>query len=94
MIAEYKTKTNIGVGLGIILQIAGRFVMGSGAAVAGGLAGPELGLILILGGVVAFIYGCRSYAKGKGHHPAWGFLGLLSIVGLIILVFLPDKHKQ
>jgi uncharacterized membrane protein len=83
MLPENKTKTNIGVGLGILLQILGRFVVG-------GL----LGLILILVGLVLFIWGCMNYAVGKGHSKWFGLLGLLSCIGLIILIFLPDHHKE
>jgi hypothetical protein len=50
--------------------------------------------VLILGGLVLFIWGCTSYSKGKGYHLGWGFLGLLSLLGLIILALLPDKHKK
>jgi hypothetical protein len=48
---------------------------------------------LVVFAQVFFILGCCLYAKGKGHHPALGLLGLLSLPGLIILAFFPDKHK-
>jgi len=88
VLSEYKKKTNIGVGLGIITQIIANVVSAGGGEwdmIIGGL----LGFV----GTVFFIYGCISYAKGKGHHGAWGILGLFSIIGLIILVLFPDKHK-
>jgi len=84
MLAEYKTNTNIGVGLGIVLQIAGRFMLADNL---------PLGFGLTLVGAVFFIWGCCSYAKGKGYHWALGFLGLLSCIGLLILVVLQDKHR-
>jgi hypothetical protein len=87
MLAEYKRKTNIGVGLGMGLQIASRALTPQG----GGLA--PLAIVLVVGGIILFIWGCMSYAKGKGYNGAWGLLGLLSIIGLIILVLMPDKHK-
>ena len=86
MLAEHKTKTNIGVGLGIILQVAGRLI-------ARNEANALLGLILSLVGYVLFIWGCMNYAAGKGHSQWLGLLGLLSCIGLLILVFLPDRHK-
>ena len=88
MLSEYKTKTNIGVGLGLIGQIIGRTMMNTthpGQAM--------LGLIVALASLVLFIWGCAMYAKGKGHSGWFGLLGLLSIIGLIILVVLPDRHK-
>jgi len=92
VIAEYKKKTNIGVGVGFILQLVGR-VMLNGAGNAGG-AGALLATLLVLAGAVFFIWGCMSYAKGKGYAAGWGLLGLLSILGLIILALFPDKHKD
>ena len=86
MLAEYKTKTNIGVGVGILLQLIGRLV-GSNEAIA------VVGYVLILVGVVFFIWGCMNYAAGKGHSNWFGLLGFLSCFGLIILIFLPDHHK-
>ena len=61
MLPEKKTKTNIGVGIGIILQIAGR------ALAATSDAGAILGLIVVLVGAAFFVWGCMNYAEGKGH---------------------------
>ena len=88
MLSESKTKTNIGVGIGIILQITGRVLMRNK---------PELstvGLVLAILGIIFFIWGCMNYAEGKGYSKALGLLGLLSCIGLIILIVLPDKHKN
>jgi hypothetical protein len=86
MLPEFKKNTNIGVGIGIILQIAGRIMAKSGM--------EGLGFIVMMAGLVAFIWGCGQYAKGKGYSGWFGALGLLSIIGLIILVLFPDKHKN
>jgi len=86
MLAEYKTRTNVGVGLGIILQIGGRQMIDSGS--------PLPGLLIELAAFVLFIWGCVQYARGKGQSPWFGALGLLSILGLIVLVFLPDRYKK
>ena len=88
MLAEYKQKTNVGLGVGLLMQIGGNVLMGSGTALA-----PVIGLLLLLGGWGVFIWGTISYATGKGHHGAWGLLGLASLLGLIVLMLLPDRHK-
>jgi len=44
--------------------------------------------------VILIVVACSYYAKGRGHSPAWGFLGLLSIFGLILLLLLDDKNKH
>jgi hypothetical protein len=87
MLAEKKTNTNIGVGVGILLQIVSRFLINQGGSMV------TVGLLLALAGAVAFVWGCINYAQGKGYHWALGFLGLLSCLGLIVLVVIPDKHK-
>lgn len=86
MLAQYKTKTNIGVGLGLVIQFAGRMLMDEHSTAA-------IGVLLVFGGFLAFIWGCAQYAKGKGYTGWLGLFGILSIIGLIVLVILPDKHK-
>lgn len=86
MLEGSKAKTNLGVGLGLLLQLGGRILVDQESTVI-------FGFILILGGFIAFLWGCAHYAKGKGYSGWFGLLGLLSIIGLIILVLFPDKHK-
>jgi hypothetical protein len=86
MLPEFKRNTNIGVGLGIVVQIIGELLSNRGSI--------GLGFVVALAGLAVFIWGCGQYAKGKGYSPWFGLLGLLSIVGLIALVFFRDKHKE
>jgi len=88
MLSEYKTKTNIGVGLGIIGQIIGRTLIDTKAD-----GEVLLGAAIILAALVVFIWGCAQYAKAKGQSGWFGLFGLLSIIGLLVLFFLPDRHK-
>ncbi len=89
MLSQNKTKANIGVGVGIVLQLAAELVPSRI-----GDAGKIFALILMLVGAVFFVWGCMNYADGKDHSRWLGFLGLLSCIGLIILIFLPDHHKE
>ena len=89
MLAEYKTKTNIGVGIGILIQIVARTLINDAQEIS-----VMIGFALLIVGAGFFLYGCISYSRGKGHHGGWGILGLLSIFGLLILFFLKDKHKE
>jgi len=50
--------------------------------------------IITLWGAILLIIGLCYYAKSKNRHPAWGLLGLLSIIGLIILALFPDKASD
>jgi len=88
MLPEKKTNTNIGIGLGILLQFAGSSLAYANEAAA------IPALVLTLLGAIFFIWGCMNYAEGKGHSKWLGLLGLLSCIGLIILIILPDHHKQ
>jgi len=85
MLPESKTKTNIGVGVGLILEFAGNYIYAR--------THSALGPLLTLVGAVLFIWGCINYAEGKGYSKWLGLLGLLSCIGLVVLVVLPDKNK-
>jgi hypothetical protein len=88
MLQDKKTKTNIGVGLGILIQLLHVVLVGEG------YISPNLGLIIEIVGLVFFTWGCMNYAEGKGHSKWLGLLGLLSCIGLVILIFLPDRNKE
>jgi hypothetical protein len=84
---EHKRNTNIGIGLGLVLQFAGS------ARVAQGGIFVVLGFAVVFLAVAAFIWGCMNYAEGKGH-PKWlGLPGLFSLPGLIILFMFPDHYR-
>lgn len=87
MIAELNSTSLKWGGGGIVVQMIGRGMAGA----SGGDPGMALvGLVLALVGTAMFINGLRYYAMSKGRHPAWGFMGFLSLLGLIILAVLPD----
>ncbi len=88
MLAEKKRETNIGVGIGFVMQLLGNALQTQGGALV------AIGLLVTLAGLAVFIWGCMSYCEGKGYSKWLGLLGLLSIIGLLVLVFLPDRHKM
>jgi amino acid transporter len=51
-------------------------------------------LLVSLAGTALLLVGLAYYAKAKGHSPAWGLVGLLSCLGIVVLAVLPDKLKQ
>ena len=87
---EYRIKTNVGVGLGIIAQMIG-FAVSKYVHIGIIL---WIAAIIIYGGFLMFIWGLWNYAKGKGYKGAWGLLGLLSVFGLVILALFPDRRKE
>lgn len=91
MLQRYKTRTNVGVGLGVASQGVGAYMMETEG---GNDVKVVVGMALFLLGFGFFLFGCISYAAGKGQNRALGLLGLLSCVGLLILVALPDQHRE
>jgi hypothetical protein len=87
VLPEYKGKTNLGVGFGWVVMIVGNVLIRNSPV-------PWLGIVIFVFGLAAFIWGCTQYAKGKGHSGYWGVLGVLWILGLLVLFFLPDRHKD
>ena len=85
MLPEKRTNTNVGVGMGFLLQLAGLFLAQTGDMAA------ILALVLILISIPVFIWGCMNYAEGKGHSKWVGLVGLAGIIGLIVLIVLPDQ---
>ena len=91
MIEEYKKKANIGILAGLVLSIGARLAMGGlepGSPVAFVLAGVSII------GTVTFIWGCVQYALAKGRSGWWGAFGLLSLIGLLVLVLLKDHSDD
>lgn len=89
MLREYKRNTNIGVGIGWIMVAAANVPMRTGL-----YGGATVGYILYAIGTILFLWGCGQYARGKGYSPYWGALGLLYLLGLLVLVLMPDRHKE
>jgi len=46
--------------------------------------------ILAMLGTAAYMIGLAYYAKAKGYRAAWCVLGLFSLLGLTIILSLPD----
>jgi hypothetical protein len=90
MLVEYKSKTNAGVGLGVICMTLARLLIADDAAAYLQI----VRYIAISAGYILFLAGCGFYAIGKGYHWAWGLSGVVTIPGLIVLYFLPDRHPE
>ena len=87
MLREKQTAVNLGVGFGIVLSALGLY-MGKDPVIA------ILGRLFVLGGIGLFLFGCVNYAQAKGLSGWFGLFGLLHMLGLIILVCLPDKYPN
>ena len=87
MLPEKQRKTNVGVGIGLLLFVIG-FILSRQEDPIG-----SVGFLLILVSLGPFTWGCMNYAEGKGHSKWVGLVGIAGIIGLIVLIILPDQRK-
>ncbi len=76
---KYDRAINASVIGGLILQILG---------------GALLSTRALLLGTVLLIIGLSFVARRKGHDWKWGFMGLLSIIGLLVVAALRDRLPE
>jgi drug/metabolite transporter (DMT)-like permease len=94
MLVKYKKQANIAAGVWLVTLVALLAVFPS---TKGNIweSGDVLGMVLVSTSIGAFWFSFWAYAKAKGYS---GFLGLvlplLSVLGLIILAVLRDKHPE
>ncbi len=50
--------------------------------------------LLSMGGTVVLLIGCAVYAEEKGYSRNYGFLALLSFLGVVLLALLPRRDKD
>jgi hypothetical protein len=75
------------LGIGIVLQVVGFLLVQ--------FADPDsafFGAPLIVISIPVFIWGCTNYAEGKGHSKWVGLVGLGGVIGLMVLMILPDQE--
>ena len=87
-VAQKRANANTGVRIGVIMQVFGFYALQTDDN------GFIPGILFILLSLPPFIWGCMNYAAAKGYTKEVGLLGLLSIIGLNILVLLPDKLRD
>ena len=79
-----------GIFFGALFQALGWFMRthaGTRSVMIGGVIGMVLGLVI-------FTRGCVALAESRGQAKLTGLLGLLSVIGLAVLWFLPAKGVQ
>ena len=87
---EKKRSTNLCVGFGVILQLAGFLAYRAGVVVGHPLVVP-LGLIWV--SLPVFVRGCMDYASGKGRSKWLGLVGVSGLLGLAILIIVPEHGE-
>ena len=66
-------------------------VLGLATQTVGQGMGGLVGSILVFTGAAILVYAFSLYARMRRQSPWWGLMGLLSCVGLVVLLFLPKK---
>jgi hypothetical protein len=82
---------------GLVIQTLGSFlpqIIGDADPNTMAIGTIVLMWVLMISGTAMFIVGLGYYAAAKGHSRWAGLLALLSIIGLIVLVCLPDRNKK
>ena len=85
---DQSAKAYVGVIIGFIVQVVGRLIANISNE------GVIIGAIVGLGGVAIFVWGCVNLAAVKGYSKWLGLLGLLSCIGLVVLILLPDQSRR
>lgn len=94
MLASYKKKANIAAGVwfaAMLLLIPLSLAMEPGSNIwrDGNVIAQAVFAVLI----AAWFYGLWAYLRAKGHSGFWVVLGFFTLIGLVIISALPDKHK-
>ncbi|MGV3617482.1 MAG: hypothetical protein ACO1SV_19320 [Fimbriimonas sp.] len=79
--------------IAIALMVGGVIIMGVGSGGDANSPMAMIGMVIRLIGIIPWFWGLADYGKSKGYSPFIALLGLLSCIGLIILVVLPDKFQ-
>jgi hypothetical protein len=92
VIASYRHRARLGIGGFFALRFAGLISLWSAAQWGNGEGGaPRVFEFVFVLGTAALLWGCWALARGKGHSPWWGLLGLAGVVGLVVALLLPDR---
>lgn len=82
MIAQYN-RTSLWWGIpGLLLRWVGVSVLGTA------------GVAMILLGTIMLTVGLAYYAKAKGRHVAWCFMGFAGLIGLIVLLLIEERARE
>lgn len=88
MLPNYKKKAFNCIGAALILSVTG-FVLTIVKTPLASLAPP-----VSLSALPVFVLGGCAFAKAKGYHWILGLLILTTLPGLLVLMFIKDKHPE
>lgn len=84
MIQKHKRLAHISLGIGLVLMVVANMLQEGGLTI---------GSYLMLPAYAIWIWGCYEYCKAKGQ-PGWkAVYGVVFLLGLIALIWIPDKTE-
>jgi len=95
MIAELRSRSNWALGTAFVLWVGGtnyRLWYFDSNPLPPAVHWTSLSVLVV--SVLLAALGCANYSAAKGYRRIWGALALLSLVGLIVLLLLPDLHPD
>lgn len=91
MLATYKRKANIG---GIVWMVCSIALVLTVLNTEQNIwdSGNVAAQLVMVAAAVSWFYALGSYAKAKGHSAWWAAAGLLTLIGLVAILALPDRN--
>ena len=90
MLKEYEQNAYVGIGAGWFCGHFGAAIVSDG----GDMFEVIVGTAFMLLGFGIFVWGVINGCVGKGYSRWYGLLSILNIIGVAILIMLPDKYKH
>jgi mannose/fructose/N-acetylgalactosamine-specific phosphotransferase system component IID len=88
MRSEKKTNAYLGLIAGFVIQYIGGIFSRISES------GAILGIVVSIIGAAIFVWACMNYAESKGYSKWFGLFGILSCIGLVVLILLPEKRRR
>jgi hypothetical protein len=81
-------------GMAALLFVSFNLFPGKASAASPGSGGSwPAGVLFLAASMFFFVSACRGWAVLKGYPRSYSWFGLLSVIGFVIVMFLPDRTR-
>lgn len=93
MLTSYKRKANIA---GAVWLVGSVVLTATVVGMHGNIwdNGNVAAQLILIVSAIAWFYALGAYAMAKGHSAWWAIAGMLSVIGLIVVLALADRHSE
>lgn len=93
MYSTYKRRSNVA---GLVCLVAAIGLAGTAVQTGGNIwdGGNTSAQVLLIVALAAWFYALASYAMAKGRSGWWALSGVLSAIGLLVLIALSDRTDK